>query len=146
MATDRTNLPDVNVLLALVVADHPQHKTAMKWWRRGERFATAAVTENGLIRLLMNPAVMDGRPLDGRAALAHVASLRARERWVYWPDETTLLRNAAAVRGLLGARQVTDFHLLALAMDNHGVVLTFDAGFGSGLNNEERKYVKALSL
>jgi len=137
-------LPDVNLLLALLVADHQHHDAAMQWWDLGQSFATAAVTENGFIRLTMNPKVMGGEPLNGKQALAKLASLRARKRWTYWTDATSLVNSAAANRSLLGARQVTDLHLLSLAIAHRGVVLTFDAPMLAGLNKTERKYVRVL--
>jgi toxin-antitoxin system PIN domain toxin len=145
MDSDCVALPDVNVLLALIVADHPMHGLARQWWDLGQPFATAAVTENGFIRLAMNPVVMGGAPIAGKAALAHLASLRSRSRWRYWADETTLTASAAARRGLLGARQVTDLHLLALAIQNRGEVVTLDEGFAAALNRQERRYVRTLN-
>jgi len=144
MDSEIVGLPDINVLLALLFADHPQHDAAQQWWAEGQRFATAAVTENGFLRLAMDPAVMGGKPLDGKTALRTLGSLRTRARWTYWSDDTSLLDLAAAARGLLGPRQVTDLQLLALAIRHRGEVLTFDAGFGAGLNKEERRFVRQL--
>jgi toxin-antitoxin system PIN domain toxin len=132
------------MLLALMVADHPMHRIARRWWDSGQEFATAAVTENGFIRLAMNPAVMGGLPLTGKDALAHIVSLRSRKRWRYWADETTLTASVPARRGLLGARQITDLHLLALAIQHHGEVITLDEGFPAALNKQERRHARIL--
>ncbi|HEY7215024.1 MAG TPA: hypothetical protein VIC28_10365 [Thermoanaerobaculia bacterium] len=51
-------LLDVNVLVALFDPDHVHHEAAHTWFaaHRGAGWATCPLTENGLIRILSNPA------------------------------------------------------------------------------------------
>ena len=50
-------LPDVNVLIALMDPCHVSPRTHHSWWRGqpGRLWATCAITENGLIRVLAQP-------------------------------------------------------------------------------------------
>ena len=54
----RPALLDVNVLVALFDPDHVHHDLAHDWFadQRVRGWATSAVTENGLIRVLTNPS------------------------------------------------------------------------------------------
>jgi len=63
------SFPDVNVWLALV-ADHVHHEPARQWWAedQSEIVAFGRVTQIGLLRLLTNSAVMNGKPLSMKAA------------------------------------------------------------------------------
>jgi uncharacterized protein len=54
----RVALLDVNVLVALFDPDHVHHEAAHGWFaaNRAAGWATCPLTENGLIRVLSNPA------------------------------------------------------------------------------------------
>lgn len=58
------DLPDVNVWLALAVADHAHHQRARSYWyeEAGERLAFCRVTSLGFLRLATNTTVMSGKP------------------------------------------------------------------------------------
>ena len=49
--TERLDLPDVNVLVALVHPGHTHHEHAVEWLQRTAGFATTPITESGLLRL-----------------------------------------------------------------------------------------------
>ena len=58
------DLPDVNVWLALLNAQHPHHKAAKQYWEQlaAQRIAFCRVTMLGLLRLSTNKSVMGGTP------------------------------------------------------------------------------------
>jgi uncharacterized protein len=58
------DLPDVNVWLALLNAQHPHHQAAKQYWEQtvAQRIVFCRITMLGLLRLSTNKAVMGGTP------------------------------------------------------------------------------------
>lgn len=126
------DLPDVNVLVALTVANHVHHHAAENWLAETARFATTPITEAGLLRMILNPNVGGGTTSDGVAALR---SLREHSRAMFLPDDSSLAEPAIELHGLSGYRQVTDVHLVNLAA-RHGMrFVTFDAKLAPTLSS-----------
>jgi toxin-antitoxin system PIN domain toxin len=134
-------LPDVNVLVALTNPSHQHHVQARQWLSTVECFATTPLTENCLIRLLMNPAVI-GQAVTGEQAIQVLTALRANPRATFVPDFSSL---ADSCVGLAGYRQATDFHLVNLAAHSGGVLVTFDSKVGQALTLADRKFVRVLA-
>jgi uncharacterized protein len=65
-------------------------------------------------------------PLEAIQLLERIVALPGH---VFWPDDVSIVssRNVAREK-LMGSRQVTDAHLLALAVGRGGVLATFDGG------------------
>lgn len=118
-------VPDVNVLVALTNPSHVFHRESHRWLDDVERFATTPLTECGLLRMLLNPAVT-GQAVAPERALAVLAGVRADTRAGFLPDDSTLADAAVETTGLAGHKQVTDWHLLNLATRHDGVLVTFD--------------------
>lgn len=137
-------LPDVNVLVALLHPGHVHHQRAHEWFGDVERFATTPITECGLVRMALNPAVMGMTPRAGDA-LASLASLRADDRAEYLPDDSSLGDPAIDLSGLVGHRQVTDFHLVNLAAQHSARLVTFDAKLSRALTPRDGVHVRTLS-
>jgi len=122
------SLLDVNVLVALFDADHVHHDLAHDWFADEGRsgWATCAVTENGLLRVLTNPSYHP----EGLRAPTVVTLLRrfsASGGHEFWAD--TLSLTDAKVFDLSfarGHRQLTDVYLLGLAHRRKGRLATFD--------------------
>lgn len=55
--THGTELADVNVLVTVALEHRDDHEAALNWLRDTSAFATTPITEPGLVRLLVNPAV-----------------------------------------------------------------------------------------
>jgi len=121
-------LLDVNVLVALFDPDHVHHEPAHRWFaeQRGTGWATCPLTENGLFRVLAQPAYSQ--------AAASPADILERLRvfcgsggHAFWPDDVSL-RDAELfqVEAQPSHRQVTDVYLLGLAVKHGGYLATFD--------------------
>jgi len=116
-----TTLPDANVLVALVVADHVHHAAAEDWLAgTADQFATCPITQGALVRLL----IRQGQP--AAAALAVLEALAGSPRHEFWPDDVAYHR--VAMHGVVGHRQVTDAYLAQLARDHEGRLATLDQG------------------
>ena len=123
-------LLDVNVLVALFDGAHLHHEAAHNWFaeNRGHGWATCPLTENGLVRILSNPAY-PGRRTTVADAVDRLNSFRESGNFVFWPD-TVSFCNQGTFRfvHIGGHRQLTDVYLLALAVRNNGRLATFDRG------------------
>ena len=126
-------LLDVNVLIALLDADHASHRSALAWFGDHARggWASCPITQNGCVRIMSHP----GYP-NAHSVLEIVQRLRAAtadRTHQFWPDSQSLLdeRLIDATR-VHGPRQLTDVYLLALAVKNGGRLVTFDASIAIG--------------
>ena len=120
-------LLDVNVLIALLDAEHVHHEQARQWLRENIRggWATCPITQNGCLRIMAQPGYPNQLPT---ALVAH--RLREATQTVhhqFWSDDISLLDTAVVDwNQLIGARQLTDIYLLALAAVRGGRFVTFD--------------------
>lgn len=123
-------LADVNVLIALAWPNHIHHASAARWFLTSEAsgWATAPVTESGFVRVSSNRSALP-TATTVEAAVALLRELRQRPGHTFWFDDVSV---AAAPEldftTLAGHRQVTDAHLLALAIRRGGRLVTFDRG------------------
>jgi toxin-antitoxin system PIN domain toxin len=121
------SLLDINVVIALLDAEHVMHATATQWLARGweNGWASCPVTQNGVLRILSQPAYPNYRPVAEVAErLAEACSHPSHQ---FWSGGVSLL-NPTGVnwRQLLGPRQVTDAYLLAVAVSESGRFVSFD--------------------
>ena len=121
-------LLDVNVLIALLDADHSLHVRATEWFSGHARsgWASCPITQNGCLRIMSHPGYPNA--LSVRAVLERLRTATASAFHEFWPDEISLLdpKVADAAR-VHGPRQITDVYLLALAVRRGGRFVTFDA-------------------
>lgn len=136
-------LPDVNVLVALVVPNHVHHDMAHVWFSDVDHYVTTPVTEAGLLRVLLNPKIA-GQPVPVESALAAVLGIRSDERASFLPDDASLAEARIDLAGLAGHRQVTDLHLVNLAAGNNAVLVTFDQGIREVLLPSDQGLVRLL--
>ncbi len=123
-----TPLLDVNVLVALAWPTHVHHAEAIDWFSEHlpAPWATASVTQAGFVRVSSNRKVLaDARsPAEAAAVLRALTELDGH---LMWTDDLDLVRTSEMAFGSLsGYRQVTDAHLLALAVRHDGRLVTFD--------------------
>jgi len=121
------SLLDVNVLIALLDADHALHSAAMQWFsaHSSEGWASCPITQNGCVRVMAGAGYSN--PLPVSAIVERLAEATAHKLHEFWPDEVSLL-DASVVDAsrIHGPRQVTDLYLLALAASRRGRLVTFD--------------------
>src|SRR5258708_12430236 len=112
-------LLDVNVLIALLDADHTLHAPATRWFAATakEGWASCPITENGCVRVMSHPSYPS--PLPVNAVVARLAEATANPAHAFWPDEVSLLdaRLVDPAR-IHGPGQLTHLYLLALAATN----------------------------
>lgn len=120
-------LLDVNVLVALLDADHADHRRARAWLEAeiAAGWASCAITENGFVRVVSQPRYPS--PVPVATAIDRLARAALGAHHAFWPCDASLLDARAIDRRLLhGPRQVTDAYLLALAVAHGGRLVTFD--------------------
>lgn len=123
---------DVNVLVALAWPNHVHHSRALRWFaaNREEGWATCPVTESGFVRVSSNVRVIpDARTPD--QAIHLLRQISQLPGHTFWDDDVSPVdSDATAFEQVVGYRQVTDAHLLTLAIRRGGSLATFDRGVG----------------
>jgi len=120
-------LLDVNVLIALLDADHSLHASATRWFavQAPSGWASCPITQNGCVRIMSHPGYPNALPV--RAIMDHLGEATASAHHAFWPDDISLLdAGTADAARIHGPRQLTDIYLLALAVKNNGCFVTFD--------------------
>ena len=139
-------LLDVNVLIALLDADHVHHRRAHDWLDEhlGSGWASCPITQNGCIRVLAQSGYTNPLPATQVAERLAEAADSAHHR--FWPDSVSLLDSSVIDRKqFLSPRQVTDAYLLALAVVNKGRLVTFDRGISPTLvKGAEKRHLHFL--
>lgn len=122
-------LLDVNVLIALLDADHASHASTMRWFAAHARegWASCPITQNGCIRIMSNPGYPN--PLTVQAVAGRLAEACRQDVHEFWPDDVSLLNpDVIDTTRIHGSRQLTDIYLMALAVHHEGRLVTFDGG------------------
>ena len=123
-----TPLLDVNLLLALAWPNHVHHELAHQWFRsvHTSGWATCPLTQSGFVRVSCNRMVLPeaATPSDAVQLLRELVQLPGH---VFWSDEISIAASDVfPLEHLIGHRQVTDAHLLALAISHEGRLATLD--------------------
>ena len=129
---DVGDLPDLNVWLALAVAEHPHHRAAQSYWQHeaADSVWFCRVTMLGLVRLLAQPRLMGEATLSLRDAFA------LYRRYVALPEVGLCAEPADCEQVLAGLlepdmppRLWTDTYLAAFALAGGLRLVTFDQDF-----------------
>lgn len=141
-----TRLLDVNVLAALAWPNHVHHGLAHRWFRahRRDGWATCPLTESGFVRVSSNRRAIPGAvtPAD---AIALLRRMRRVAGHVFWADDVSPAESDVTPFGrVAGYRQVTDAHLLALALRRGGALVTLDQGLAELVGADERGAVEVI--
>jgi uncharacterized protein len=123
-------LLDVNALIALVDPNHVAHLEMESWFsqRASAGWATCAITENGMVRVLSAPSYPNG-PFSPATAIQVLRQLKAEYQSTheFWADSISIADEEAFSSILIaGYRQITDLYLLGLAVRNRGMLVSFD--------------------
>ena len=133
-------LLDVNVLIALLDADHSLHARTTQWLGRNASggWASCPITENGCVRIMSHPGYH--HPLPVRSVIERLAEASATSWHEFWPDDISLLdAQVANPARIHGPRHVTDVYLLALAVRHGGLFVTLDASISHDAVIDARK-------
>ena len=129
-------LADVNVWLATLVAEHPHHDAATRWWREdvlpaSDRVAFCRLTQLGLLRLLSSERVMGRQRLDYAPAWAAVTEVAAQASVSVLGEPTGINEILAdlCTRERLSLGFWSDAYLAAFARSGRHRFATFDRGF-----------------
>jgi len=120
-------LLDVNVLIALLDADHALHGSATRWFTENAArgWASCPITQNGCLRVMSHPGYPSPVPIRAVAERLREATSHALHQ--FWPDDASILDAHAVDPGRIhGPRRLTDVYLLALAAAHGGRLVTFD--------------------
>lgn len=120
-------LLDINVLIALLDADHVDHARARRWLSEeiADGWASCAITQNGFVRIVSQPRYPS--PVPPALAMERLAAAAGTTHHAFWECDVSLLDERVIDRSrVLGPRQVTDVYLLALAVTKRGRFATFD--------------------
>ncbi len=124
------SLLDVNALIALVDADHVGHDLVHRWFAQhaNKGWATCPVTENGMIRILSQPAYPSGRrsPAEVIEVLRSLKMAFSKSHR-FWPDEISLTDESLFLpQFITGSKIVTDAYLLGLAARRKATLVSLD--------------------
>jgi toxin-antitoxin system PIN domain toxin len=126
-------LLDINVIVALAWPNHVHHAPAHRWFARYARhgWATSSIVELGFVRVSSNaraiPAAVS--PQEAAALLRRITALPHHHFWI---DDVRLAEDrGGALSRVVGHQQVTDAHLVGLAIRHKGGLVTFDRGVRS---------------
>ena len=136
----------MNVLVALAWPNHIHHDLAHRWFRahRCDGWATCPLTESGFVRVSSNRRAIPGASTPAEA-IALLRQMRQVEGHVFWADDISPADSAATpFARVAGYRQVTDAHLLSLALRRGGVLATLDRGLAGLAGPDERDAVEAI--
>jgi predicted nucleic acid-binding protein len=88
-------------------------------------WATCPITENGVVRIMSQPAYPNHRSV--RQVAERLAEACNHSSHTFWPEPISLL-DSGLIRWerILGPRQITDSYLLALAVFHGGRFVSFD--------------------
>ena len=122
-------LLDVNVLIALLDANHIHHAIAKQWLieNAAAGWASCPITQNGCVRILSAPKYPNATTVQD--AIRRLSQATSTPAHVFWPDAVSLFEPGLINwQKALSSRTITDAYLLALAVKNQGRLVTFDRG------------------
>lgn len=124
------SFPDVNVWLALMMADHVHREAAKYWWQADESDAIgfSRVTQISVLRLLTTSAAMNGHPLNMSQAWHAYDRLFEDTRVCMIPEPAQLepdFRKLSSSR-VASPKVWADAYLVAFAASANATLITFD--------------------
>ena len=120
-------LLDAGVLVALLDAQHARHTEVWTWFEaeveRG--WASCPLTQNGVLRIMSHPRYPNPVPVGD--LLERLGDACASSWHQFWVDDVSLVDpDRIAFSRVLSPRQLTDAHLLSLAVSHGGRLVTLD--------------------
>ena len=139
-------LLDVNVLIALLDADHSLHGRATQWFAKQAKlgWASCPITQNGCLRIMSHPGYPNALPV--RAVSERLLEACMSKYHAFWADDISLMDagNFDCTR-IHGPKQITDLYLLGLAVEHGGQLVTFDTAIAlNAVKQAEKKHLLIL--
>lgn len=137
----RPYLLDVNALIALAWPNHSHHPDALAWFKDAKRegWATCPLTQSAFVRISSNQRIIP-EARSPQAAMEGLARLVALSGHRFLEDNVSILSATEFSRErLLGHNQVSDAHLLTLAIRQGHVLATFGLGLRELIAEERNK-------
>lgn len=129
------SFPDVNVWLALLLADHIHRTAATEWWNSdaSEVVAFSRFTQIGVLRILTTAAAMKGKALGMDAAWQAYDRLFEDDRVALLPEPDTLEPQFRGLSrsGMASPKVWADAYIAAFAAGYQGTLITFDRALAS---------------
>ena len=120
--------------MALLWENHEQHLRVATWLKSVPTFATCPLVQIGFARVSSHPQLGYGQvPEIAFNALRHFV---ANKRHIFIPDSLSCTDRVLRTELMLGANQITDFYLVALARQHGFRLATLDAPLASAFMNE----------
>ena len=129
-----TFLLDVNVLMALLWENHEHHQVARAWLRQATDFATCPVSQLGFARVSSHPSL--GYSMSPDQAFSVLRSFLADARHRFVSDDLSCEDRVVRTDVMVGANQITDHYLVALARHHRLTLATFDEPLASAFAKE----------
>lgn len=141
------HLLDVNLLIALAWPNHVHHEAAHRWFsrQRASGWATCPATEAAFVRVSSNQQMTpEARtPLEALELLREMLEVPGHR---FWKDDVSPARSRIFPwQKVVGHRQVSDAHLVALAIRHKGRLATLDRSV-VGLVPASRDPAKLVTL
>ena len=121
-------LLDANVLIALIDPRHVHHESCHRWFSsRGEApWASCVITQNAVLRIVGHPRYPNS-PGSPAVVSRILEELVGHPQHRFWADAPSLLGlSHVTPRALVDSGQITDTYLLALAVQQGGVLASLD--------------------
>ena len=129
------DLPDINVWIALLNAQHPHHSAAKLYWENTEatRVGFCRVTMLGVLRLSTNKVVMGGAPYTTQEAWEAFQAVAAlpEVKFIAEPAGIDVLMQQLTAAPSFRSTDWTDAYLAALAQLSNLRMVSFDKGFAN---------------
>jgi len=124
------SFPDVNVWLALLLADHTHRRSAKAWWEsdQSDKIAFARLTQIGVLRLLTTASAMNGKPLGMRQAWQAYDRLFEDDRVAFLAEPEGMdleFRKRSSLR-TASPKVWADAYIVAFALHSDATLVTFD--------------------
>ena len=124
------SIPDINVWLAILLADHAHRAEARAWWEAdpSDTLALTRITQLGILRLLTTSAAMNGQPLTMIEAWAAYDRLFEDDRVAYLDEPASFERSfrKKSVEQFASPKLWADAYLAAFAEETQASIVTFD--------------------
>lgn len=128
--TDAAWLLDVNALIALIDVDHVHNEVMQRWFvqNASQGWSTCSLTENGVIRVLAQPAYRGGaRTIPGIVDVLRRLKDTQKNQYHFWNHDVSLCDDSLfQLEYLSSSRHLTDLYLLGLAASHRAKLVSFD--------------------